>query len=67
MIENKVFRLNKASKLPNGIEFPSGQELEVVMDVVYVSGYPLPQNLQAITLNWIKANPDLFKDDTRTW
>ncbi len=67
MIENKVFRLNQPARLENGIEFPMGQEIEVVMDVVYVAGFPLPPNVQATTLNWIKDNPSLFRDDTRKW
>jgi hypothetical protein len=67
MIENKVFRLNQSTRLQNGIEFPKGQEIEVVMDVVYIGGFPLPPSVQATTLNWIKENPTLFKDDTRNW
>jgi hypothetical protein len=67
MIENKVFKLTQTARLQNGIEFKSGQEIEVVMDVVYVGGFPLPPNVQATTLNWIKDNPSLFKDDTRNW
>ena len=67
MIQNRVFKLNKETKLQNGVTFPKGQELEVVMDVVYVGGYPLPPNMQALVLNWIKTNPTLFTDTTKKW
>ena len=43
------------------------QEIEIVMDVVYMSGHPLPPNLQPIFYNWITGNPKLFDDVTRTW
>lgn len=67
MIENKVLKLLKESTLNNGVKFPSGQEIEVVMDVVYIGGFPLPRNMQAITLSWIKENQNLFVDITRKW
>lgn len=43
------------------------QEIEIVMDVVYMSGHPLPPNLQPIFYNWITGNPKLFDDVTRNW
>jgi hypothetical protein len=67
MIQSKVFKLLKKTTLQNGVVLPEGQELEVVMDVVYVGGYPLPPNMQALVLNWIKNNPNLFADVTRNW
>lgn len=67
MIQSKVFKLKKESTLKNGVKFPVGQEIEVVMDVVYISGYPLPKNMQSITLSWIVENPHLFDDITRNW
>lgn len=67
MIQSKVYQLLKESKLQNGVEFPSGQEIEIVMDVVYINGFPLPPNMQATTYNWITSNPSLFKDVTRNW
>jgi hypothetical protein len=67
MIENKVLKLLKDSTLQNGVKFSVGQEIEVVMDVVYIGGYPLPPNMQAITLSWIKENPSIFKDVTINW
>jgi hypothetical protein len=63
----KVLKLLKISKLPHGVELPVGSEIEIVMDVVYMGGYPLPFNMQATILKWINDNPTLFKDVTRKW
>jgi len=67
MIRNKVFRLLKTVTLKNGVKLLEKQELEVVMDVVYMEGYPIPPNMQPLILNWIKTNPSLFVDVTRKW
>jgi hypothetical protein len=67
MMEIKVLKLLKETTLQNGVKFPAGQEIEVVMDVVYVGGYPLPPNMQALTIHWIKQNPNLFEDVTKEW
>ena len=67
MIDNKVVSLKKAATLKNGVNFPEGQEIEIVTDVVYVGGYPLPPNMQGLVLNWINSNPDLFTETTRKW
>lgn len=67
MIKNTVFKLLKKTTLQNGVILPEGQEIEVVMDVVYMQGYPIPPNMQALVLNWIKTNPNLFADVTRNW
>lgn len=67
MITNKVFRFLQGITLPNGVKFEAGQEIEVVMDVVYVQGYPLPQYMQSTVLSFILQNPSLFRDDTRDW
>ena len=63
----KVLKLLKETTLQNGVKFPAGQELEVVMDVVYVGGYILPPNMQTLTLRWINENPNLFEDVTKNW
>jgi hypothetical protein len=63
----RVLKLLKTSKLPHGVEFPAGTEIEIVMDVVYMGGYPLPFAMQATFLKWIKDNPTLFQDVTRKW
>lgn len=67
MIQNRVFKLKADAKLQNGIELKAGQEIEVVTDVVYMGGYPLPPNTQATVLKWIVDNPKLFLDITKNW
>lgn len=67
MIKNAVFKLLRKTTLQNGVTLPEGQELEVVMDVVYMGGYPIPPNMQPLVLNWIKNNLNLFADVTRKW
>ena len=67
MIQNKVLKLKNAATLSNGVNFPAGQEIEIVMDVVYMGGYPLPPNMQNMLLNWINNNPNLFNETTLKW
>jgi len=67
MITNKVVELLEKTRLKNGVVFDKGQEIEIVMDVVYVSGYPLPPEMQAMVLSWINENSKLFKETTRKW
>jgi hypothetical protein len=66
-ITNKVFRVKKDFKLPNGIEVKRPQEIEVVMDVVYMNGFPIPTELQVTFLKFIIENPGYFVDDTRNF
>jgi hypothetical protein len=67
MITNKVYKLKQDTEVMKGVNLQAGQEIEVVMDVVYMNGYPLPPNLQPTFMAWLKNNPELFKDDTREW
>ena len=67
MIQSKVYQLKKEAKLQNGVTFPANQEIEIVMDVVYIGGYPLPPNMQATMYSWIVSNPTLFNDTTKSW
>lgn len=67
MITNKVYRLLKEANLPHGLVFAAAQEIEIVMDMVYINGYPLPPEFQALVYNWIQDNPKLFLDDTRNF
>ena len=67
MIINKVFRLLKNVTLDNGIKLSESQEFEVVMNVVYMEGYPVPPNMQQFMLKWILSNPNLFADVTKKW
>jgi len=63
--DHQVLKLKKEASLPNGLKFPERTEFEIVMNVVYMGGFPVSTNLQATLLNWIKSNPNLFVDDTR--
>jgi hypothetical protein len=67
MITNKVLKLNQDTTLSNGVKLPMGQEIEIVMDVVYMGGFPLPPNMQLMLLNWINTNPNLFTETTLKW
>jgi hypothetical protein len=67
MIKNKVYRAKNEVKLGDGMILPAGQEIEVVMDVVYVNGNMVPPAFQELFLNFLKNNEKLFIDDTRTW
>lgn len=67
MIQNKVLKLKEATTFQNGVSFPVGQELEIVQDVVYIGGYPLPPNMQLNILTWINNNPKIFEDKTLKW
>lgn len=62
MIANKILLLKKEAKLKNGLEFPAGTEFHIVMDVVYMQGFPVPQSVNSTIMNWISDNPNLFKE-----
>jgi hypothetical protein len=49
------------------MSLPAGQEIEVVMGVVYVNGNLVPPTFQELFMNWLENNPSLFEDDTRNW
>ena len=66
-MKNSVLRLKESAEIMNGLKLPKGQELEVVQDVVYMNGYPLPPELQPIVFNWVVKNQNLFENDTRDW
>ena len=67
MITNVVYRVKKDSTLPNGIIFKAGQEIEVVMDVIYIGGYPIPPYTQGTVYQWIESNPQLLDNVTRNF
>lgn len=67
MIQNKVYRLKKTIEPLRGVVIPAGQEIEIVMDVIYMNGYPLPIEFQPIIYNWMMNNLPLFEDVTRKW
>jgi hypothetical protein len=67
MIKNKVYRLKQAAEVAKDMALPAGQEIEVVMGVVYVNGNLVPPTFQELFMNWLENNPSLFEDDTRNW
>ena len=67
MIVNKVFRLKADAEVGKGMPLKSGQEIEVVRDVLYVNGNMVPPDLQNLFYNWVVNNPLLFDDITREW
>jgi hypothetical protein len=67
MIKNRVYRLKQAAEVAKDMLLPAGQEIEIVMNVVYVNGNMVPPSFQQLFMNWIENNPNLFEDDTRNW
>jgi len=66
-MNGKVYRLKKDVEVIKGVNLKAGQELEMVMGVVYMGGFPIPPEMQEHFKKFINNNPDLFIDDTRTW
>lgn len=67
MIKNEVYRLKEAAMVAKDMPLPAGQELEIVMDVVYVNGNMVPPDLQPLFYFWITKNPTLFDITTKNW
>jgi len=67
MIQNRVYRLKVDALVTKDMPLKASQEIEVVMNVVYVNGHMVPPVHQPLFLNWLSKNPSLFEDDTRTW
>ena len=66
-MNGQVYRLKQDVTVAKGMDLKAGQELEVVMGVVYMGGFPLPFEMQQLFMNFINNNKNLFIDDTRTW
>lgn len=67
MIQNRVYRLKETTEVAKDMPLQGGQELEIVMDVVYVNGNMVPPHMQAMFYGWIMNNPSLFDDVTKNW
>ena len=52
-IYNRIYRLKKAAEVAKDMPLPAGQELEIVMDVVYVNGHMVPPAMQELFYRWI--------------
>ena len=67
MIQNRVYRLKQDVEVAQGMPLKKGQEVEIVMDVVYVNGFMVPPYAQPIFYNWLMNNPTLVDDVTKNW
>lgn len=67
MIKNRVYKLKQKADVAKDMPLTAGQELEIVLDVVYVNGNMVPPAMQSLFYNWIVNNPTLFDDVTRSW
>jgi hypothetical protein len=67
MIEIKVLKVKKDVEVTKGVLLQEGQEIEIVMDVVYIGGNMVPPPMQPIFYSFVTNNPQLFEDDTRIW
>jgi hypothetical protein len=67
MITNKVYRLTKNVEVARDMPLKAGQELEVVMDVVYINGFPLQPELQPLFLRFVNENQSILEDVTKKW
>ena len=67
MIKDGVYRLKENASPIKDVDFPKGKELEVVGNVIYIDGHPLPFNMQESFNSWMKVGmkDGLFLNDTR--
>ena len=71
-ISNAVFRLKHGATvripgIPDEMTFINGEEFQIVADVVYMRGFPLPPGMQVAVIDWIDKNKNLFIGDTRNF
>ena len=67
MITEKVYRLTKNVEVARNMPLQAGQEIEVVMDVVYINGFPLQPELQPLFLRFVNENQNILEDVTKKW
>jgi hypothetical protein len=67
MIASRVYKLKQDVEIGKDMPLKKGQELEIVMDVVFVNGNIIPPNLQLLFYSFIINNPTLVEDVTRQW
>lgn len=71
-ISNSVFRLKHGATIqvpgiPDAMTFINGEEFQIVADVLYMRGFPLPGGMQGPMINWVINNKNLFVGDTRNF
>jgi hypothetical protein len=67
MITEKVYKLTKNVEVARDMALQAGQEIEVVMDVVYINGFPLQPELQPLFLRFVIENQNILEDVTKKW
>lgn len=67
MIKNRVYKLKKSVEIAKDMPLQAGQEIEIVMDVVYINGHMVPPSLQAIFYDWVVNNQNVLTDVTKNW
>jgi hypothetical protein len=67
MITEKVYKLTKNVEVARDMPLQAGQEIEVVMDVVYINGFPLQPELQPLFLQFVLQNQNILEDVTKKW
>lgn len=61
---NRNFRVKENVDGPMGIQFKKGQEIQIVRNMIYISGFPLQTNYQTAVSTWISSNKNLLIDIT---
>ena len=68
-ITQKILVLKQDASIDKtSFKFPSGTEFEIVADIVYMSGFPIPPDMQGCIYDWLVVNMDnkvMFKEDFR--
>ena len=67
MIKNRVYKLKKSVEIAKDMPLQAGQEIEIVMDVVYINGHMVPPSLQGIFYDWVINNQNVLNDVTKNW
>lgn len=62
MIKDKILVLKEDVSITNNLKFDANTEFHIVMDVVYMQGYPLAPSFQPMMMNWLTNNDSLFKE-----
>ena len=69
MITQKILILKQDVDLGKyDLSFPKGTEFEIVRDIVYMSGFPIPLETQKLIYDWLIANMNnkvMFNEDLR--
>ena len=69
MIKQKILILKQDGEVGKyNLKFPSGTEFEIVADIVYMSGLPLPLEFQKVIYDWLvtnMSNQNMFREDLR--